>query len=418
MPPSSSESASQTSSSSNTSTGSDRDGILTFATATLESENLKLQRVHVPKCIDAEPGNVPIANLPLRDAGDSQVPIKHVYDVLAGVASALTPDMVTAWERGDYNSLPSPFSPASAADDVIMEMVLVKLPTEETPTLIKHFMSTNGKADRVHLKGLCRGRAMVINFDSADALTTMEVLCHMLKSMGGKRCSLFDLCAVATHPKHTRSADAIDLGYDHILQHAPASNEGLAQLRWVHKQVVDEQSPIFGWSKNDVKDAIHQHRVFNNLVTTHAYIPITFLDIAPWMRKLLRPIVKTFRTKSLVIIGAPGCGKTPLLQTLAMAVSRFYIADKGTPTVFPEACFRTGPHLGFFRGERGHVERPDFLDDGDMNDQAVSKLKAFLDVSLKGGVMYARWGAAKFVKSQCRAVADNNRKPRRRDICN
>ena len=50
--------------------------------------------------------------------------------------------------------------------------------------------------------------------------------------------------------------DAIDLGYDFIQHNCPATSENLARQRWVAKQLADEASPIYGWKKNDVKEAM------------------------------------------------------------------------------------------------------------------------------------------------------------------
>ena len=90
-----------------------------------------------------------------------------------------------------------------------------------------------------------------------------------------------------------------------------------------------------------------------------------------------------------------------------MAMSAFCIDDPVVATRFQEPCLRSAESLNFFRGEAGVIERPDIFDDGDLQTQPMAALKAFLDVSKSEGMVYARWGAAKFVKQQFRVVCDN-----------
>ena len=96
-----------------------------------------------------------------------------------------------------------------------------------------------------------------------------------------------------------------------------------------------------------------------------------------------------------------------MLQVLAMGMSRYWIGNQEVETRFENPCFRVAESLDFFRGEPGVLERPDLFDDGDVNAQPVSSLKAFLDQGRIEGMIYARWGASKFPKHQFRGIADN-----------
>ena len=44
---------------------------------------------------------------------------------------------------------------------------------------------------------------------------------------------------------------------------------------------------------------------------------------------------------------------------------------------------RVASCFDFFRLEKGRIDRPDSLDDSDLNEQPMSKLKAYFDMSLK-----------------------------------
>ena len=65
---------------------------------------------------------------------------------------------------------------------------------------------------------------------------------------------------------------------------------------------------------------------------------------------------------------------------------KYWIDKADVVTRLREPCFRTTESLDFLRGEAGLLERPDLFDDGDMNGQPISALRAFLDVSRVEGV--------------------------------
>ena len=138
-------------------------------------------------------------------------------------------------------------------------------------------------------------------------------------------------------------------------------------------------------------------------------LPITLLDLSPYIRRILKDkdIIPTLKSKSLVLLGRPGWGKSPLLQVLAMAVSKYWISQPDITTKLDSPCFRVAESLAVFRGEPGLIECPDIFDDGDVNLQTITSLKAFLGQIRIEGMIFARWGASKFQKHQLRALADN-----------
>ena len=86
-----------------------------------------------------------------------------------------------------------------------------------------------------------------------------------------------------------------------------------------------------------------------------------------------------------------------------MAFSRYWV-NKVKPK--DEPGFRTASEL--FRGQVGHLTRPDLFDDGTFQDQLTKKLKAFADVGLEEAMTNERWGAAKFVMQQLRVWCVND----------
>ena len=165
-----------------------------------------------------------------------------------------------------------------------------------------------------------------------------------------------------------------------VLQHSDQCCRGLAKLRWVSKELADETSPIFGWKRALIMEAVDTMKRESVVAKTERYCPVTLVDLAPYIRDILKTIIPTLRSKAVVFVGKPGWGKTPLMQSLSMAVSQYWINNADVETHASEPGFRTAECLDFFRGEEGFVERPDIFDDGDLNVQPVASLKAFLDV--------------------------------------
>ena len=58
-------------------------------------------------------------------------------------------------------------------------------------------------------------------------------------------------------------------------------------------------------------------------------------------------------------------------------------------------------------GEEGDLVTGDICDDGDLHTQAVRKVKAMTDVSEDEAMVFARWGAVKWVGGEPRAICDN-----------
>ena len=105
-----------------------------------------------------------------------------------------------------------------------------------------------------------------------------------------------------------RIPGGMDKGYDHILKECPRHTENFAQLRFVANERLDETSPLLGWSKAVIKEAISAIASETSIATTERYCPITILDIAPDLRALLKPLMSSFGSKSMVMLGKPGWG--------------------------------------------------------------------------------------------------------------
>ena len=140
--------------------------------------------------------------------------------------------------------------------------------------------------------------------------------------------------------------------------------------------------------------------VFTEPVTQYS---LTLKDLQGWfLDDVLIPLLPDLKDKSLVFMGLAEKGKTPAAQAIAMAFSEYWILVDAKDDILPS--FRLSNSLDHLRGEPGIKYRPDILDDADVSCVPVSKMKAFLDMSLEESFTVERWTAAKFVRNQLRIV--------------
>ena len=98
-------------------------------------------------------------------------------------------------------------------------------------------------------------------------------------------------------------------------------------------------------------------------------------------------------------MGSPIPARARFAVAFSLNRERFHLEDK--------PCLRITPEIDFLRGEAGSVVMGDFLDDPEMQHAGIKISKSFLDVGLFESMAWARWGAAKWVQNQPRAVAAN-----------
>jgi hypothetical protein len=128
-----------------------------------------------------------------------------------------------------------------------------------------------------------------------------------------------------------------------------------------------------------------------------------FYEIA--LGQVMEPVLPTLKRKSLIFLGTAGVGKTPAMQVLLMALSRYWMHRMEVTD--QEPYFKTAEDLDFYRDDPGQVWCGCALDDGDCNLQLVRVMKSFLDITLREALTRERWGAAKFVQNQPRMICDN-----------
>ncbi len=200
--------------------------------------------------------------------------------------------------------------------------------------------------------------------------------------MGGLQFRCFGLTADAPTSKNKKVFDELednlDKGFDYISKHAPRSSCGLQQNRWQTKEWRKSSSPIFAWPHGLVQQALRQLSAEGALARKEFAwpLPLTPVFFQTWLLEILEEIWN-FDLSSLVMLGGPACGKSPLGRGVLMAQCRF---NQQKFNVAGEPGIRCSPEINFLGGEAGTVIMVDFLDDPCTQGLGLKALKALLDV--------------------------------------
>ena len=240
-------------------------------------------------------------------------------------------------------------------------------------------MNFKDKIKTAEALSVCYGKAYMFDW-VGQVRSTKKVIHYIFNKMGGFQCRNHVL---RTHeegrPEKERSPDEWDFGFDYIEEKGPRDNTKNKQLRWVTTEINRPDSPIYKWPPAVVEKSLRNLSNDGVLAMIHEQWPLTLYDIDTRFLRALAPMIASLSETAIGFHGEPGAGKTPLARTIAMAVSRHWIAKAGkTGEVMPS--FRQACEFDFFRGQPGSIFRPDIFDDGTLSEQQFKKLKAFTDV--------------------------------------
>ena len=186
---------------------------------------------------------------------------------------------------------------------------------------------------------------------------------------------------------------------------AKLSDEDNGIGRWIKKQLNTPKSPLYGWNKGEIREAIDRLKRTGEQASSSTEYPLTLADVPDWLLHLLRCMLPALLSASLVLIGENSVGKTSLAMMIAFAFSRWHIRSqklKCLPSV------RVTQDIDFLKSKTGCPEEPVIYDDGDVWGLRPTQLKALLDVQARAPMVRARYTAAKFSAGQLRIVCDNS----------
>ena len=313
------------------------------------------------------PGPVTVAMLPLRPLVET-TRIRSVVDIMANVADPIDlPAVRQALRDRRWGDLP-PFMrprmmPQDAAIQVNMTLVIVNTPNSNNHDVVKLFEFE--RLSVADAQGLVHGDAMMLRYSSPRPQLSKSAFYYLLEQMGGTAL----LWHRFQHPDEDEEDAAIDAGFDYIEATAPRDTTGLALMRWVEKSVAKD-TPVHGWSRALLEKAAKALSACGCLARQRTEYPLTLRSVNPvFLQVALGPLLPKLRRNSLMMLGEPNIGKTPVAWILAFMKARYWVAvDQAN--VDPKA--RGGSDLDFFRGDPGTKYEPFLFDDGD-----VSELEAF-----------------------------------------
>jgi hypothetical protein len=374
---------------------------ITLGNALAATSSLHLRDLDHYNMIGPMPlGAVTVADLPLQPLQVHAMSLKHFFDIIADYDGEVDHNQLRPIIRDKaWGELPAPFSlPAPAPFSYKMQLFILPQ-ADGKHCILKHYYVADEKIKPAAAIPLIRGQAMQVRW-GANIINTRKALQYMLELMGGMQFRIFTLTAEKKRnvPAAVCPSDEdMDKGFAYILEHGERDKSDLAQLKWVLKNI-SNNSPIHGWTKGLVQEALSQLAADGTMAKTCRFFPLTLQEVDDQILAILEDLVPHCREKSMWFLGEPGVGKTLMARALAMLWSRHHGSD---------GVFKTANDIDFFRGTPFTKAMPAIFDDGDVNLQTVAKLKAFADVSDEEAITRERWTSAKFVQGQVRLVCDN-----------
>lgn len=285
---------------------------------------------------------------------------------------------------------------------VVFQMVFRKISDTEYD-VIKYY-SFSQKIDLRIIHQVAAGEIFLVDYGK-NFRGGAQGFQYLLEKTGHFAILMFHFTSKAKSKSKDKSA--LEKGFAFIQSEGPKSNMNNMWTEWAEIQVNQEDSPIFGWNTGLVKESLKGYASGNVFVQPTENFFLTLHDLSAWfLEDVLFPLLPDLKNKTIVFLGNAGAGKTPAASALAMAFSEYWLLQGGNEKQL-QPSFRLASSFDQLRGEPGIRERPDILDDADMSQQALPKLKAFLDSSLDEAYTVERWTTTKFVKNQVRIICDN-----------
>ena len=203
---------------------------------------------------------------------------------------------------------------------------------------------------------------------------------YMLDKMGGMQLGHW-----AVQPKFTKKqtidSAARNAGYQFIRDKGPRSNNRNQFMEWTDEQIHTPGSLIEFWNEGKVITALQNYMRGRQNAKTLEYWPFTLKSFKAWFfNEVLVHMLPTIRQNAITWLGKTRTGKPLASKTILFAQSKFEITqdDRGdelAPSIV------TAKHLDFFKAEPLTKYKPGVFDDGQMQKNDASFLKACLNPS-------------------------------------
>ena len=351
-------------------------------------------------------GALGLQDLSLRPVAESATKLKHAFDLIE-LPSNIHPDFEVAlaqFQGGDQANLPEFFALKEPYEESFrMQAFLIKPTQSDHKTYLLKHLNFGKKLDVRKIKALCVGELRTLDYGGnfRAGLPAFQTQVLQVQGIAIVNCELEE--APKKNVPAKKAPSDLQVGFDYIRKEGPRTNCNNKQTEWTEIEIHRPDSPIFGWSAGLVEKSLKGYASSNVFAEPVTQFYMTMYDLQGWfLDDVLIPLLPHLQHKSLVMVGLAEKGKTPTAQAIAMAFAEYWLLVDGKDDLAPS--FRISNSLDHLRGEPGMKYRPDILDDADMSTIPVSKMKAFLDMSLDETFTVERWTAAKFVRNQLRIV--------------
>ena len=325
---------------------------------------------------------------------------KVLYEPTEGDELDTIADLVSS---KSYQNLPQPLALKDALPIPFTFQLVFRKQDDTTYEVLKHYIFSQ-KIDVRGLQRVATGDLFTIDYGK-NFRSGSQGFQYLLEKVADYAIPAFQFTA---KPKSKcKEKSALEQGFSYIQSEGPRSNMNNQWTEWAEIEVNREGSPIYGWNTSLVKESLKGYATGNVFVQPTFNFYLTMHDLSAWfLEDVIFPLLPDMKNKTLVLLGNAGAGKTPAASAIAMAFSEYWLL-RGDTAENMQPSFRIASSFDQLRGEPGLRERPDILDDADMSQQALPKLKAFLDSSLEEAYTVERWTTTKFVKNQLRILCDN-----------
>ena len=354
------------------------------------------------------PGTVTIDDFPFKEARTNAQNLTHFFDVIRGADGAFDYKAIkNSVGDGNFDALPGPLHTQVPMALGKYHLQCAIIPKDDNKVdIIKAFSFVDQKVSHRQIAPLIRGELKVFDWDGRVPAEVRKGTQFLFHALGGfqftthflKDCSR-PAKATSSHELDTReekrllTEDEINKGFEFILAASEQQMTKFQLLRWIKVQQNSRSSPVFGWSKMEIADMFRTLKDEGDLSSLLTAWPLTLYDVAPFLREVVRDILKNFAFESLLLLGYPGSGKTPLATCMGRAHGHYKI--KKDKKLLPVGV-RIAQDLDFFRGQPGSEYHVDILDDAHIPGLEPVEFEAFTGVRAREAMVRARWGASKF----------------------
>ena len=366
------------------------------------------------------PGDPPVRNTRAMDLNIKQVSPDnesklsgiHLFDIITNYEGAPLPkEQVVQMMRGNaYKELPPPLCAKEDFDFGYTMNVNIHEQADGKVSIVKWFIFEQRTDLKLAIGALCYGQACLPQWvGSSDLYKVKKVMLYLFERLPGTN-------VLYTRWSHNQSdkanqASLVDLnkrraGYEFIRTKGPKANNVNQFVEWTDEFVNREDSPIFGWSKGEVKESLSNYSKGATAARTLYQWPATLQRLEPIvLEKLAIPTLADHDIHGTMWVGKTRVGKSTASKTTGFTISGHNIKKASRSDLAP--CVITCKRIDHLRLEPGSKFKPAIADDIPVHRMDPDEIKAFGDPAEEDALLWARWGGASFEQNQNRQMCFN-----------